>query len=415
MDLSRKLERLDRARAVLTSFSHKASAVAAAIPILSHGAPQIDHGFPRPPQKLRIKETWLEPDYCHGRVPIARARTQSAALFAKLALDPALADVDLSRALFLDTETTGLSGGTGTLAFLIGLARFVDDSLLIEQLLLPEPGDERAMLEVLRARVAEASCLITYNGKAFDWPLLCTRLVLQRLPAPPIPAHLDLLHCARRVYKRRLGETRLVHIEEQVLGMRRERDVEGFEIPGIYWSFVRSKTEGVIAPVVEHNANDLVALAAMMVRMGESFLSVRREDDPLDHYSMACVAMRAEDHPRAAAFACAAAEGGGSAEVTAKALELAARIDLLRGELSQAIEKLKRALELAHGEALLASALHLKLAKLYEHRVKDLLIARYHARFTLLAEGEERHEKRARRLERRLLKLEYGTNVHVTG
>lgn len=404
MDLSRRLERLDRARSVLNSFQRTPS-LGSANPSLSAAAavsqpiPQ-----PRPPQRFRLKETLLEPDYCHGRVAIARAKVLPAELFAKLALDPALAEIDFSRALFLDTETTGLSGGTGTLAFLIGLARFVDDSLLIEQLLLPDPSSEKAALELLRARVADASCLITYNGKAFDWPLLVTRLVLQRLPAPPIPAHLDLLHCARRVYKKRIGETRLVHIEEQVLGMFRERDVDGFEIPGIYWNFVRSKEEGVIAPVVEHNANDLVALAALMVRLADGFASVHAGDDPLDHYSMACLALRAEDHPRALAFACAAAEGGGPPEVTAKAHELAARIEILRGELWPALIRLERALELAHGEALLKSSLHLRLAKLFEHRAKDLERAEEHARFTLLAEGDVLHEKRNARLARRLEK-----------
>ncbi|MCZ7679242.1 MAG: ribonuclease H-like domain-containing protein [Sandaracinaceae bacterium] len=170
---------------------------------------------------------WLEPAHCHGRVPIAGALSVDPATIAKLALDTELASIDPRRMLFLDTETTGLAGGTGTIPFLIGLAWFEDESLRIEQLVLRAPGEEAPMLRRLAERVEGASCLVSYNGKSYDWPLLRNRFVLNRVPVAAPPAHLDLLHCARRIFKRRLGQVRLVHLEAQVLGMQREHDIDG--------------------------------------------------------------------------------------------------------------------------------------------------------------------------------------------
>ena len=138
---------------------------------------------------------------------------------ASLALHPGLAGVDFQRMLFLDTETTGLAGGTGTVPFLVGLAWFEGRSLRVHQLFLRRLGEEAPMLRVLAERMAESSCLVTFNGKSFDWPLLRTRFVLNRVPAPAELPHLDLLHCARRVFKHRGSGTRLVHLEEQVLGL----------------------------------------------------------------------------------------------------------------------------------------------------------------------------------------------------
>jgi uncharacterized protein YprB with RNaseH-like and TPR domain len=129
---------------------------------------------------------------------------------AQLALNPELESIDLRRALFFDTETTGLAGGTGTVPFLIGIAWFEDESMRIQQLFLPEMGKEAPMLHWLRERVQQSSCVVSFNGKAFDWPLLRTRFVLNRVPAPSLPPHLDLLHCARRVLRPRLQSVRLV-------------------------------------------------------------------------------------------------------------------------------------------------------------------------------------------------------------
>ncbi|MGZ3460955.1 MAG: ribonuclease H-like domain-containing protein, partial [Archangium sp.] len=148
---------------------------------------------------VHVAERVLAPDHHHGNAPLAEALDVEPALVASLALQPGLVGVDFQRMLFLDTETTGLAGGTGTVPFLVGLAWFEGRSLRVHQLFLRKLGEEAPMLRVLAERMAESSCLVTFNGKSFDWPLLRTRFVLNRVSPPAELPHLDLLHCARRV------------------------------------------------------------------------------------------------------------------------------------------------------------------------------------------------------------------------
>ncbi|MFO0670431.1 MAG: ribonuclease H-like domain-containing protein [Polyangiaceae bacterium] len=157
----------------------------------------------------------LPPSHRVGRA--SRSRSADPGLLALLALDPALAACPPSGALYLDTETTGLAGGTGTVAFLVGLAFWDPDpqgdgraELVVEQLLVRNLGEEAPMLAHVAARVRAASMLVTFNGKSFDMPLLRTRFVLARMEAPPEPPHLDLLHVARRIHKARGVQCRLI-------------------------------------------------------------------------------------------------------------------------------------------------------------------------------------------------------------
>lgn len=343
---------------------------------------------------------YLPPRHHHGRIEIARALDVRSEIAAALALDPALDGVDLRRMLLLDTETTGLSGGTGTLPFLIGMAWFEDESLRVEQLFLRRPGEERPLIARLAERVAESSCVVTYNGKSFDWPLLRTRAVLNRVPLPPPRAHLDLLHCARRVFARRLGQVRLVQIESEVLGMRRERDVDGAEIPHLYWDFVRGAEGSVIAPVIEHNANDLVALAALLATLGERWEDVLPAHEPEDRLGIARVALRHGDLDRATRFATAAAEGGGSAEVRLDALLVATSAARARDHHDEVLRLLRDALDTAPDEERRA-ALHLALAKHLEHRARDVRGALEHAARTAAIEGAEACARRVARLTRK--------------
>ncbi len=347
--------------------------------------------------------TYLEPAHCHGRVPIRAALRVAPDTLAKLALDTELSAVDPRRMLFVDTETTGLAGGTGTIPFLIGLAWFEDESLRIEQLVLRQPGEEAPMLKRVAERIAESSCLVTYNGKSYDWPLLRTRFVLHRVPTVTPPAHLDLLHCARRVFKRRLGQVRLVHLEAQVLGMHREHDIDGAEIPQRFWDFVRGADGSALAPVIEHNANDLVALAAIVVSLAERWDELRPEHEPADQLGVAQVAVRVEDHDRAERYAHAAAEGGGPEDVTVDALWLASELARRRDDHSGRALLLHRALDEARDEER-AARLHLALSKLYEHHLRDLDRALAHARHTAPREGVASRDRRLARLAKKLAK-----------
>ncbi len=314
---------------------------------------------------VQVVERILEPAHRHGRVAVRSALSADPRLVAILARDTAVAEIDLSRMVFFDTETTGLAGGTGTLAFLVGLGWFDEGVLTIEQLLLPRPGQEGPMLRAVAERIEAASCLVSYNGKSFDWPLLRTRFVLNRVPAPPPRPHLDLLHCARRVFKRRLGQVRLVHVEEHVLGHRRQTDIDGAEIPEVYFDYLRGAEGSTLVPVIEHNAEDLVALAALLGTLGERIAAIRDEDDPRDLLGFAQLSARAGDVDRALGFARATIRGATDARLSLDALCLTARIERRRRDFAAAAAALVSALALGPDEAA-ASALNLSLAKLYE-------------------------------------------------
>ncbi|NVJ25740.1 ribonuclease H-like domain-containing protein [Myxococcus sp. AM011] len=352
---------------------------------------------------VHVSETLLSPEHRHGSAPVAGALDVEGDLVARLALHEELAGVDFQRMLFLDTETTGLAGGTGTVPFLVGLAWFEGRSLRVHQLFLRKLGEEAPMLRVLAARMATSSCLVTFNGKSFDWPLLRTRFVLNRVATPPELPHLDLLHCARRVFKHRGAGTRLVHVEEQVLGHRRVDDVDGSLIPELYFRYLRGGDGSALTPVLEHNANDLLLLAALLGELVRKFragdgTAVPSGEDPRDLLGFAGVALRAGDLARARAFARAATGGAGTVGVEAHAL--ASRLARMAGESQVAVEHLLQGLASARG--LQAATLHLELTKLYEHSLKDLASALRHARLSAAAELPDDHRRRIVRLEGRI-------------
>ncbi|MBW2464125.1 MAG: ribonuclease H-like domain-containing protein [Deltaproteobacteria bacterium] len=351
---------------------------------------------------LHLVDQYLEPAHRHGMVPVQGALTVDPSVVARLALDPAFEAVDPRGWLFLDTETTGLSGGTGTLPFLVGMAWFEDQSLRLQQLFLPRPGAEAPMLHALADAIRTASAIVSYNGKSFDWPLLRTRFVMNRVPCPPIPPHLDLLHAARRVYKGRLERVRLVHVEEEVLGMTREDDVDGSEIPGIYMKYLVGDLDPRMPGVIEHNANDLIALAAILAKVAEGYEERRVADDPRDCLGYARVAERAGDAPRAREFAEAAARGGGARRTTIEASLLAARVARRAGDVAGEGAMLALGLAAAGEKAdLLAAEVRLALAKHHEHRTRDLTRTLEHAAHTVPAETVQERDKRVARVEAR--------------
>lgn len=170
--------------------------------------------------------------------------------------------------LFLDTETTGLCGGTGTYPFLVGLAWWERGGLEIEQLFMREFSEERSLLAALSERLRERSVLVTFNGKSFDWPLLETRYRMTRsLSLPTVRAHLDFLHPARNLWKLRLGSVRLSALERHVLGADRGEDLDSAQIPTLYLDFVRNGAADGLVAVFIHNQLDLRGLASLASRI----------------------------------------------------------------------------------------------------------------------------------------------------
>jgi uncharacterized protein YprB with RNaseH-like and TPR domain len=170
--------------------------------------------------------------------------------------------------LFLDTETTGLAGGTGTYPFMIGIAWWDAGGLEVEQFFMREHSEEHSVLVALAERMAERPVLITFNGKSFDWPLLETRFRMTRkIKTPALRAHLDFLHPSRNLWRLMFGSVRLQDLERQVLGWNRGADVMSELIPAIYFDYLRGGSPDGLVPIFQHNQMDLRSLAGLSCRV----------------------------------------------------------------------------------------------------------------------------------------------------
>lgn len=214
-----------------------------------------------------------ESDRWHGDVQIGDCELSD---FESLRILDSAIDADAGtatpRAVFIDLETTGLSGGAGTVAFLVGCAYFDAGAFQVRQFLLSSFNAERAMLAAAAELFDAADLIVTYNGKTFDVPVMETRWAFHRIPAPldEVP-HFDMLHPARRLWRSRsaladAGGCRLTTLERMLLNLRRVGDVDGFEIPGRFFQFLRTGDARPLEPVLEHNRLDLVSLAAVTSR-----------------------------------------------------------------------------------------------------------------------------------------------------
>jgi uncharacterized protein len=213
-------------------------------------------------RKFLIVDRKYSPGYRHGRVSVADCL-------------PPWARFELlggtnGQTLFLDLETTGLAGGAGTYAFLVGCGWFDGGVFRLRQFFLADFGAERALLEAFGELTGNLACVVTYNGKTFDLPLLETRFSLQRMPTPFAEvAHVDMLHPARRMWRHEEVECRLTYLEQALCGHERESDVPGFEIPSRYFQYVRSGDARPLQAVLEHNRLDIVSLAMLTARAAQ--------------------------------------------------------------------------------------------------------------------------------------------------
>jgi uncharacterized protein YprB with RNaseH-like and TPR domain len=199
----------------------------------------------------------------HGSQPLADGRELSSETLGLLSRAGALAPAG-GRLLYLDTETTGLAGGTGTYAFLVGAGFFDEGAFEVRQYFMRDLDEEPALLSALEGLFRGFDGVVTYNGTGFDLPLLETRFVLARRRFPDEVFHLDLLAPARRLWGARLEDCRLGTIERHVLRFWREDDVPGALIPAVYFDYLRRKHPDELPRVFEHNRHDILSLAALM-------------------------------------------------------------------------------------------------------------------------------------------------------
>jgi len=344
----------------------------------------------------------------HGSADIGALSELPASLLDALS-DNEIAEVVPERWAFLDTETTGLAGGSGTYAFLIGVGRITADGFRVRQFFMRDYVEEKSVLAALEAHLNEFDVMITYNGKTYDQPLLETRYRMCR-QKPPFSRmrHLDLLFGARRLWKLRLESCRLIQLEQQILGVFREGDLPGELIPYVYFEYLRAREAQRLVPVFHHNAMDILTLACLTAVVPAAFRTADAET--LQQVGV----RRGEDLVGVARWLLNAGEAERSLDLLKRAIDLGLPDKLLFRSLWDvaAIEK-----KLARPAAALKIYTELagcrndhrvpaleELAKYYEHEEKNYGVALEFTRQALEFERTEMLLKRKDRLERRLAK-----------
>lgn len=325
-------------------------------------------------------------------------------------------DVDLARVLFLDTETTGLHGGTGTYAFVVGLGHFDGPDFVVEQYFLRDLGEERALLTALNAAWPSFETLVTYNGRAFDVPLLQTRYVMHRLPCRIDPdQHLDLLAPARRLWRRRIESCALTNVERHVFGAIRHGDVPGALIPTLYFQYLRRPDVRLLAPVFEHNVRDVIALAAVAVRLARLSRGTGGELDlgasalhPLEALSVGLLLRERGDLAAACRYVEMALEGQLPSQHAWDAYLVLASMYKRQGKYGEAAAVWQQVAQARSFEGLVAA---IELAKYLEHHSRAVdaatrVVAAALARARAMTDHELEIRAIAASLEHRLRRLE---------
>ena len=213
------------------------------------------------------------PAHIHGKFALGEALSQSKAVAAELAAEVD-GEIDLRRAAFIDTETTGLAGGTGTFAFLVGVGTFdADDHFVVHQYFLRSPDEEPAMLLHIAETLDQCDAIVSFNGRGFDLPLLTTRFTLIRLfPRILTAPHLDLLTPSRRLWRGRLESCSLSSLEDNVLEVRRDQaDISGAFIPDMYFDYLRTGDASEMPRVLYHNVFDILSMVTLSTQLIQLF------------------------------------------------------------------------------------------------------------------------------------------------
>jgi uncharacterized protein len=360
-----------------------------------------------------IREVVYPLDYRHGRYQLGELhhvhqRWQSAP-FAHPLSCKGFAASDL---FFFDTETTGLSSGTGHVIFLLGHARVYADCVVVRQHFLPHPGAEVALYQSFLSEV-DYTTLVTYNGKAFDWPKVKTRHTLIRDAVPKLPAfgHFDLYHASRRMWKQKLESVRLSEVEKEILQVERKEDVPGFLAPMMYADFLSTPHPDRIFPVFQHNERDILSLICLYIHLSNQLLDAEELDDALEQLETARWLESLGETAAAKQVYHHVTE-----KETKEAWQAKWQLSLLHKKEKQYEEAAAIWLELwEHGSDTWKIKAGLELAKAYEHYFRDVYEAyryatnayeRWKALFRTYKQGNRAQElewtKRLERLKRKL-------------
>jgi uncharacterized protein YprB with RNaseH-like and TPR domain len=316
-----------------------------------------------------VAETVFDLAHQHGNEALGRFFDVSDRGLGCLARSAEPLGLDREAILFLDTETTGLAGGTGTYVFMVGAGFFRGEQFIVRQFFMRHHAEEPALLAVLNGLVGRFEAVVTFNGKSFDVPLLLTRYAQNRQrPALSLSHHLDLLHPSRRVWRERLESCTLGTLEAAVLGHERMRDVPSWMIPDLYFQYVRGASPEPMARVFSHNLDDILSLVTLAYQLGRLLDDVAADDhNAHDLYAagrifedLGLVDVACDRYERALT---AGQQVAVRAQIAGRLAALCKRL----GRQERALQLWRRlaALRLSGCEP------HIELAKYYEHRLHD--------------------------------------------
>ena len=344
---------------------------------------QTSHG------SIWMVETTYDEGYLHGRVELGLDLPSS---ILKI-VDPRLLEhnFEFKNAAVIDTETTGLAGGTGTYPFIIGIGFWRSlmpqdgdvsrhpevTQFVVRQYILRDFSEEPAQLSAFMDDLLQTSCMLTYNGKTFDIPLLRTRFRINRMEIPfNNHSHLDFVHPARRIYRRHFDIFNLSHLEEKVLGFERADDVPGHLIPRLYFDYLQNRNDELLLPILTHNRNDIVSLYLLVQetwRRIELALSNASDDDSL-LLSLGHIFYKAGDYDRAKSLLSGIKARFAPEEITNESILLHSHAAKKTRDWDSAVEIWNKMLKMGK----FGCYPYIELAKHCEHRLKDYQAALKH-------------------------------------
>lgn len=313
-----------------------------------------------------ISEKQYPADYKHGIIEFSTKIDLSTLIsWSRIPLDSA---TPIEEFVFLDTETSGLTGGMGTLVFLVGLGYWKKDHYHLSQLFLREPDEESAFLTALEEYLTPFKVLVTYNGKSFDAPLLNNRFVMNGFQSPiKKKYHIDLLSLTRRIWRNRLDDRSLGNLEHEILSLTRSADeIPGWMIPQIYFEYLQTLNASPLQGVFYHNQIDILSLSALFVHLAQLLKNplIAEKPQSLDLIAIARLYEELSDYTRAVQLYEASLDIGLPTHFFIQTLYRFANLHRRNGKLSEALELWLKAAEYDEVDACI------EIAKFYEHKQK---------------------------------------------